>query len=233
MAKTFFNLFAVVIVSALLLSGRMYFLVKAGARTFWPAIVDQLPFPLALNDGVLSTPEGKRYEVRVPGEKEAFLLIDVTGRTESLEDSPARLLLASRRYHLRKSDQETRILDYPKTSILVDRQKALAWGRNVERWLTPLLFFVVSFFSLLFRTIELCLLGGLAVVYAKVLGRVLTYPQGLQAALWGIAPAMIIHALLGLADMRLGWMAGLLITFVGALAALHTTDFSPEKAEAL
>ncbi len=195
---------------------------KKSMAAVWPAVVAQLPDPLVLKDGVLSTPEPKPYQILVPTSREVLAVVDTSAGTKAMMDSPSPIFFTARQFRTKKAGGgDVRVQNLPPWSLVLDHPKAERWGRWLGAYAVWVLSLFIFFFSFLYRAAQTFLLGGLAVWDARLLKFHLPYGNGLWAALWGVLPALGLETLFSLFKVALPNLVCAGILFTGTFIAVR------------
>lgn len=155
-------------------------------------------FPtLTIKDGKLSTPENREYMIKNPFTKEDFILIDTTGKTTSLQQTKANILVTQTEVISQTKPNETRTDVLPphlNTVIVPQEVKDYLAHYLGYAWIFIFIFSVIV--AYIFRILQTLVYGIFGKIFAA-LGKVpLKYAQVVQIAMVAITPGIIIRTIL-------------------------------------
>ncbi|MFA5975715.1 MAG: DUF1189 family protein [Elusimicrobiota bacterium] len=156
----------------------------------------QLP-QITLLKGEIRTPESKPYEIRFGGDTANWILIDPTGKTASLSQTTATILVTQKEVLLRMSPGKTRVFSLSNIEDqTIDRDHMVEWINLIKKW-SPVFFypilFVMEFGVRLLQAALLALAGRFMV---RQMGKSLDFLSVLNIALVSLSPALMIQTFL-------------------------------------
>lgn len=183
-----------------------------------PAIVRQIPV-ITITKGQVSADVQMPYTIKDPEGKTPLIIIDTTGKTNSLQGSPAFVLLTKGNLLLKKGDTETRTLDLSSIdSLVIDQSVAYDW---IETFLDYFIFVLYPFaliFSYSLRIIQAMIFTIIGMGLAKSLKVSLKLYSLMSLAIVSMTPAIILDAVHNYIDVTIpSWW---LIDFLVALGYL-------------
>lgn len=197
-----------------------------------PKIVDKIPL-ITIKKGKASIRERVPYTIQDPETGEAVVIIDISGKTVSLEGTTARVLLMRDQVLYKKNDVETRSFDLSKIEEFELRPEMIhGWLAMVKRLFIFVAYPCVLAFSLVFRILQSLIYGAIALLFASMLKTELPYPAGVRLAVVAVTPVLIIDTLVSLAGLSVPfwWLLGIGIAlgylFFGVKAAAEPAPSS-------
>ncbi|MCL4476416.1 MAG: DUF1189 domain-containing protein [Nitrospirae bacterium] len=178
-----------------------------------PKIVKQVPV-ITIDKGVASVNEEMPYIIKDPESSAPLIIIDTTGKTDSLKGSDAIVLLTKTKLFFRRSARDTRTLDLSEIDTLtIDQARVYDW---IETFLDYFIFVFYPFallFSFLFRLVEALIFGAIGMLFARNMKVPLRYQATLSLALVSMTPAIILDTLYNYGDINIPfwWIINFLI----------------------
>jgi len=178
-----------------------------------PKIVKQVPV-IIIDKGVASVNEEMPYIIKDPESSAPLIIIDTTGKTDSLKGSDAIVLLTKTKLFFRRSARDTRTLDLSEIDTLtIDQARVYDW---IETFLDYFIFVFYPFallFSFLFRLVEALIFGAIGMLFARNMKVPLRYQATLSLALVSMTPAIILDTLYNYGDINIPfwWIINFLI----------------------
>ncbi len=203
-----------------------------------PEVVTQIP-PITIRNGRVTADVEQPYFIHRPETDEPFAIIDTTGQFESLEGTPARLLLTENKLIVEKNTGETRI--YPLGAVqefYIDGAKAEGWIRTFGTWGLLVLYPIMVSGSFAYRVVQVLLYSAIGLLLAKVNESPLSYPGILAVTAVAVTPAIVAKTVVGMTGIKVpfgwGWLIYSAIVIGYVLLALeaskHTTPNTAEPA---
>ncbi len=159
---------------------------------------------ITISKGVASVNEAMPYIIKDPEGGAPLIIIDTTGKTDSLKGSEAVILLTKTKLFFRRSAGDTRTLDLSKIDALIIDQAALYdW---IETFLEYFIFVFYPFallFSFLFRMVEAFIFGVIGMLFSKNMRVPLRYQAALSLAAVSMTPAIILDTLYNYAEINI------------------------------
>ena len=210
---SFLYLFLLLAVCSIPLMFRIHAAVSDYLHSEAPKIVKQLPV-ITISKGVASANEEMPYIIKDPESGAPLLIIDTTGKTDSLKGSEAVILLTKTKLFFRRSATDTRTLDLSKIdALIIDQAVAYDW---IETFLEYFIFVFYPFallFSFLFRLVEALIFGIIGMLFSKHMRVPLGYRATLSLAVVSMTPAIILDTLYHYAEINIPswWLMNFLI----------------------
>ena len=159
-----------------------------------PAVIRQVP-PVSISGGKASiAPPGPHY-VYSPDDNALMMILDTSGKTVSLDNSTASMLLTNDRLIVRRDARETRVFQLAGLDNgVVDEAMLDAWRTTVWNWMTLLYFPVAVLMSFAFRTVQALLFAVVGTLYARRVGAPLDYRAALRVTVFAATPAIVASA---------------------------------------
>lgn len=178
-----------------------------------PKIVKQVPV-ITISKGAASVDEEMPYIIKDPESGAPLIIIDTTGKTDSLKGSDAVILLTKTKLFFRRSARDTRTLDLSEIDTLtIDQARVYDW---IETFLDYFIFVFYPFallFSFLFRLVEALIFGAIGMLFARNMKVPLRYQATLSLAIVSMTPAIILDTLYNYGDINIPfwWIINFLI----------------------
>src|SRR2546425_3264229 len=124
-----------------------------------PRFTQQIP-RITIKHGEASTDVTTPYFIKGDDGK-PVVIIDMTGEYQSLDNTPAYILLTKTKVFAR-NERETRIYDLSNVgSFELDRTRVEGWLQMTKRWLVLVIFPVVLISSFVFRAIQMLIYAAI------------------------------------------------------------------------
>lgn len=189
----------------------------AFARDEFPKLADDIP-PITLKDGVVSSPVEQPYEIKDKQTGKVFAVLDTTGTINSLDDTPAMILLTQNKLHVREQNRnQTKTYDLSQfKSFYLDKQKAIELMRTVAKWFFPAAYVPAVLFSFAMRLIQALVYGAIGLAFASMFEARLTFPAAMRLAIIAVTPVILLDTILGLANVHIPFwtLIGIVIAMV-------------------
>jgi hypothetical protein len=188
----------------------------AFARDEFPKLADDIP-PITIKNGVVSSPVEQPYEIKDKQTGKVFAVLDTTGTINSLDDTPAVILLTQNKLHYRgQNANETRITDLSKVeSFYLDKQKVMGWMGTLSKWFFPGAYVPAVLFSFAMRLVQALIYGAIGLAFASMFEVRLAYPAAMRLAIIAVTPVILLDTILGLAGVNIPFW-----TLIGIVIAL-------------
>ena len=199
-----------------------------------PKIVKQVPV-ITISKGEASLNEEMPYVIKDPGSNASLVIIDTTGKTESLKGSDAVLLLTKTKLFFRRSPTETRVLSLSELGDLtIDQTKVYDWIDIFLDYFILVLYPFAVLFSFLFRFVEALIFGAIGLLFARNMTVPLRYPAALSLAIISMTPAIILDTLHTYADIGIPfwWLIDFLVALGYLFFAVRSNAEAPPEMSA-
>lgn len=184
-----------------------------------PAIIRQVP-PIRISGGVASIDPPGPHVVVDPDDNAAVLILDTSGRTTSLDNTKATLLLTSDRVILRKDPRDMRVFMMSGLDNgVIDQPLLESWRNTAWNWMTLIYFPVAALLSFAFRLIQVLMFAVVAMLHSRRASSPLAYGDALRLTVFASTPAIAASAVrdaFGAASPL-----GTILDFVLVLVYLH------------
>jgi len=171
----------------------------------------QIPH-ITIRKGEVSTDVATPYFIK--GDNgEPLVIIDTTGRYESLDNTPASLLLTKTQIHTR-NNQKTSIYDLSGVeSFELDRTRAENWLQTARTLLVPVIFPLGVVFGFLFRAIQILIYAAAGLLFAQISKTNLSYQTLMRLAAVALTPVLVLNLIFEFLPFRIPgwWLIGTLI----------------------
>ncbi len=207
-------------------------------RTDAAAFVQQVP-RITISNGEVSTDVETPYFVKDPKTGKPAMIIDLTGKTTSLDRSEAQILLTKKQLMVKKSAAETRVYDLSAVKqFSVDRERIGRWLQIGKKWLIPLVFPFAVLFSYVYRIVQALIYGLIGLLFATISKAALGYQPSVRLAVIAITPVLVLDTIFDVAKVHvpfwsvIGFCVAMAYLFFGVKAnaaapVLANARFSP------
>ena len=158
----------------------------------------QIP-SMQLADGILSVNAPQPYSI-IEGNR-TLLLIDTSGKIQTLDDAGALSLLTQTELHIfqqRDSPLVYKLKEF--NNFTLNQEIAAEMIARVKRLVVPTYFAAFYLGGLVLFIIVALLLGGMACLIATLQKKSLSYKAGVRIAVVALSPALMVGGLLGVID---------------------------------
>lgn len=171
-------------------------------------IVAQIP-QITFNDGVASVDVLEPYSINNPDTQKVIIIIDTTGKINTLKDTPAVLLVTKTQAIFKKSENETRIYDYKKLGDYTLTQEEINRWLEIARKYGAVVFYPFAVIgAFIFRIIQILIYAALGNLMASWCKSKIPYDALIRLAVVAVTPCIIIAIFLELLGITLPY-AGL------------------------
>ncbi|MBI5075397.1 MAG: DUF1189 family protein [Nitrospirae bacterium] len=184
-----------------------------------PGYVEQVP-EITIAKGELSIKEEMPYTIYDKKNKTPFAIIDTTGKTASLDNSPAHLLVTRNTLMIRKDDKEVRSL--PLTDIgdvIVTRKLIYTWLEVFNNLVIAVLFPLLLIMSYGFHIVQVILLSFLGGNFAKYFNVNLDFRALMRLSAVAFTPPLLLEAVHAILDISYPYSS--MISFIIAAGYLY------------
>ncbi|MBI4864635.1 MAG: DUF1189 family protein [Candidatus Riflebacteria bacterium] len=165
-------------------------------RNELPELAKQVP-PMTLVKGKLGSPVPQPYIIHDETTKKPMFILDTTGKTVSLDNTPAMVLLTESKIFARQNKDDIRIRDLRNLpDFSLDGEKVREWAGLVCRWLAVATFPFVVAFSVAWGLFVMIALGVLGYALAGEASPTLSFGAFLRLAAVARTPAVVAGVLI-------------------------------------
>lgn len=184
-----------------------------------PRYVKQVPI-ITISQGKVSIKEQVPYFINVPEKNTPFAIIDTSGQTTSLDKISALVLLTNSQLIIKNSSTESRAFDLEGIDHLVIDQKVLyEWIETFDTVFPIILFPFILLYSFLYHVIQILLIAGIGILFAKKFQATLNYKALIRMSAVSFTPAIILQTLHAILDIPFPYRAP--ISFIITLGYLY------------
>jgi len=166
-----------------------------------PKYVEQIPV-ITIAKGEVSIKEEMPYTIFDKKNKTPFAIIDTTGKTTSLDNSPAHVLVTRNTLIVRKDEKEVRSL--PLTDIgdvTITRKLIYTWLEIFNNLIIAVLFPLMLLMSYGFHIIQVILLSFLGGNFAKYFNVNLDFRALMRLSAVAFTPPLLLEAVHAILDI--------------------------------
>jgi len=229
----FLYLFLLLAVCWIPIMFKMYAGISAFIRDEAPAIVGQVPV-ITISGGRASVEVTMPYVIKDPDDGMPLIIIDTTGKTASLKNTEAFILLTKTELMFRRNAKETRVFSLSDMGDMVINKKTVYdWLDLFRKWFVVVLYPIVLIVSYVYRLIQVLIYAAIGIVIAKGLNADLDFQSILSLAIVADTPAIILNMLYNYSEMKMPfwWLICFLISmgylYFGIKANAEGTSDSP------
>ncbi|MEW5747037.1 MAG: DUF1189 family protein [Nitrospirota bacterium] len=194
-----------------------------------PHYVEQVP-TITITNGQASTKETTPLFIYQRDGTTPFAIIDTTGTTSSLGNSPAVLLLTRTALIARNGLSETRTFDLAGIDeLVVDKRTVYQWIEWLKAWLPLMLFPFALFFSFLFHLFQTFFAASIGALFARLFGVTLDFRTLVRLAAVSFTPAVLLQIAHVVLDISFPYKS--LFSFLIALGYLYYAVGANSEAE--
>ncbi|HEX9425065.1 MAG TPA: DUF1189 family protein [Pyrinomonadaceae bacterium] len=194
---------------------KLHWTLSRFVKDYAPRITKQIP-AITISNGKVSTDVPTPYFINDPDTGTPMIIIDTTGQYESLDNTPAKVLL-TRSKIMTQQRAETRVYDLSDVkSFYVDHVQVEGWLAFGARWFALVAYPLVLVFSFIFRTIQVLIYALFGLVFASLLNAKLSYQTLMRLAAVSLTPVLLLNLLLEFVPLRIPgwWLLGISIALV-------------------
>jgi len=130
-------------------------------------------------------------------ENRTVLLIDTTGKINTVDEADADALLTTTHLHIKQSGTQITSIELSTIEELEINQQIVAeWIRKLKKFIAPLYYVMGLFFSYILFVLSALLCGTIALLLGKIQQRKLNYAAGMRLAVTAFTPPLIISTML-------------------------------------
>lgn len=174
--------------------------IQHGINTFTAKDVDKIVVQIpvvTINQGKVSTPENRPYEITDPDTKQKIAVIDATGQYKTLEEAKAMVLVTPTQVIAQTKPNETKIYDIPANLNLVADPLVITGYIKTFLGFSWIPFFIcLLLFSFVYRLLQALLYSIIGKIVSGIANVQVTYGQCMQIVMVAITPAIIVATIL-------------------------------------
>lgn len=168
-----------------------------------PKIVKQVPV-ITISKGQVSVDVRMPYIIKDPEGNAPLIIIDTTGQVDSLKKSGALALLTKTKLIMRKSPEESRMLDLSGIdSLVIDQSRIYDWIETFIEYFPFVLYPFSLIFSLLFRLVQAIIYALIGLYYTRYLKLNLKYYSLISLSIVSMTPAIILDTIYNYIDVTI------------------------------
>jgi len=171
----------------------------------------QIP-QITIRKGQVSTDVTTPYFIK-GDDGEPLVIIDTTGKYESLDNTSASFLLTKTQIHTR-NNQRTQIYDLSGVeSFDLDRTRAENWLQTGRTLLVPVVFPLGVVLGFVFRAIQVLIYASAGLLFAQISKTNLSYQTLMRLAAVALTPVLVLNLIFEFLPFRIPgwWLIGTLI----------------------
>lgn len=226
--------FVYLLLLLVLISIPLMFQLQSGLNTFIdnkvPELVKQVP-EIKITDGIVTTDVNMPYTINDPETGKPLIVIDTTGKINSLEDAKAQALLTKNKLFIKKSKIETRTIELTSIeSFTINQNNLYEWADIFRSWFLIILYPFILFFLYGYRAVQALVYALIGKIFGKALKTELNYQTLLSLSIVSMTPVIIINAVYSYLNHKIPfWWA---ICFIIAICYLYFAVSSNAEKEA-
>jgi len=177
-----------------------------------PKFTKQIP-AITITNGKVSTDVSTPYTIIEPDSGTPLMIIDTTGKYETLDNTPAKVLLTKSKI-MSRDNAETKVYDLSGVqSFYVDRAIVEGWVSFGGRWFALIAYPVILICSFIFRGIQVLIYALIGLLFTKLLNAKLSYQTLMRLAAVSLTPILVLDLFLEFVPLRipLWWLLGICI----------------------
>jgi hypothetical protein len=172
-----------------------------------PPLIDQVP-EITITDGQVSIKEDQPYYINSPDTGQVLIIIDTTGKIESLEETEASCLLTKNKLITKKNDLQNDTYDLSRVrSLSVTSEQITSWSKLAAKFAAPVMYPFALIGSYVYRIVQVLIYAAVGMLMASICKTKLSYAALIRLAVAAITPGIIVYTILALAGtpIRLYW----------------------------
>lgn len=162
-----------------------------------PQLIHQVP-NITIHQGKLSIDKLSPYAIRQPGDGFTLAMFDTSGRYTSLEKLNTLALVTADQLMIRTGESEKTTvysLSHVK-DVVITKADISALADKVVFWSSVLMYPISVLIAAAYRLLEAFLLGGAALLMAKLMTVEMTYLTAVRLAVVALTPSLLISTLI-------------------------------------
>ncbi len=161
-----------------------------------PKYVNQLPV-ITITKGEASISGPQPYVIKNPEKGTPFMVIDTTGKTNSLEDSKAVILVTKKNILMKDQFLGSRSLNFSEfEDIVIDKSVVYDWIESFTEWFAILLYPFAILLSMAFRTVQVLIYAVVGVLFSKTFRVRLSFQMLIKLSCICLTPVIIFDTLI-------------------------------------
>ena len=201
----FLYLILLVALLSLLASAEIHYRMAGYIDRYGAAFVDQLP-TVTIRNGRTTIDQPEPYTITDPESGQPVAIIDTTGKTRSLYDSEAMILLTQDRLIVKKDLREVRTFDLSEIDAFqIDRQSARIWMDMMRSWSAAIVFPFLLAGNLIYRLLQVLVYSAIGMLVARTQKVSLTYQALISVSIMAITPVILLDLVVPLAGVSPGF----------------------------
>lgn len=195
-----------------------------------PAYVKQMP-TLTIDKGVLTLPEKRPYLITDPATNEIAMVVDTSGRYQTLEQAKARILITERQMHIQTGTEPVAVNLSQVEDMTLDQTKMYETLEVLAEWAAITFFPAAVFLAFLYRVVQMIFFACLTLVYARIVGLAISVSASARLATIAMTPMVVIFTLTGFFDVPipLPWLVGTALTVSYIFIGIRTLQTKPTE----
>jgi hypothetical protein len=154
----------------------------------------QIP-ELHIIDGLVSTDAPQPYSI-IEGDR-TVLIIDTTGQIKTIGEAGSDALLTSTQLIIGQAGRPSQVIDLAPIKDLRLNQPIVAEGiESLKKLIAPFYYILGLIFSYLLFVLSALLCGALALLFASLQKKKITYTAGIRLAVTAFTPALLVSTVL-------------------------------------
>lgn len=184
-----------------------------------PKYVEQIPV-ITLAKGEVSINEPMPYTIYDKKNNTPFAIIDTTGKTASLDNSPANVLVTNNTLIVKRNEKEVRSLPLSDIGdLIITRKLIYAWLEIFNNLIIAVLFPLLLLISFGFHIIQVILLSFLGGNFAKYFNVNLDFRALMRLSAVAFTPPLLLEAVHAILDISYPYSS--FLSFVIAAGYLY------------
>ncbi|MBI5639527.1 MAG: DUF1189 domain-containing protein [Nitrospirae bacterium] len=183
-------------------------------NTAAPRIVSQMP-AIRINKGTVEIDRPVPYFIKDERTGKPFIIIDTTGRINTLKDYAASVLLTKTKIMLKNGEIETKTYDLSEIdNIVIERRHVYEMMDVIDQWFWVFYYPVALGFSFLYYLIEVIIFAALGRIYSARSDGSLRFGAFMRLAAVSITPSAILASFFVIAGIHipLWWLLSFFIS---------------------
>ncbi len=184
-----------------------------------PKYVEQIPV-ITIAKGEVSIKEAMPYTIYDKKNNTPFAIIDTTGKTTSLDKSPAHVLVTKNALIVKKDEKEVRSLPLSDLAdVTITRKLIYSWLEIFNNLIIAVLFPLILLISFGFHIIQVILLSFLGGNFAKYFNVNLDFRALMRLSAVAFTPPLLLEAVHAILDISYPYSS--LLSFIIAAGYLY------------
>ena len=172
-----------------------------------PAFIDQIP-EITITDGQVSIKEDQPYYITAPDSGEVLIIIDTTGKINSLEETEAFCLLTKNKVMTKKNEIQNDTYDLSAIkSFSINSEQITGWLKFGAKFAAVVIYPFALIGSYVYRIVQALIYAAVGMLMAAICKTKLSYATLIRLAVAAVTPGIIVYTILALAGnpIRLYW----------------------------